>query len=75
MRDRVASSFPRRLNLPSVPTGYPFAAGWTVSEHSVRASSRTRTVGLPPSAREACALATMPPLALKNNSRLRISKI
>ena len=29
---RVASSFLRRLYLPSVFTGSPFAAGWTVSE-------------------------------------------
>ena len=42
----MASSFPRRLYLPSVPTGYPLAAGWAVSEHSVRASSRARTVDL-----------------------------
>ena len=29
---RVASSFPRPLFLPSVSTGSPFAAGWTVNE-------------------------------------------
>ena len=46
MWGRVASSFPRCLYLPSVPTGYPFAAGWAVSERSVRASSRARAVDL-----------------------------
>ena len=38
---------PGRFYLPSVPTGYPFAAGRTVSERSVRASSRARAVDLP----------------------------
>ena len=28
----MASSFPHHLYLPSVSTGFPFAAGWTVSE-------------------------------------------
>ena len=47
MWGRVGSSFPRRLYLPSVATKNQFAAGWGVGEHSVRASSRTRTVDLP----------------------------
>ena len=47
MWGRVASSFSRCLYLPSVANGYAFAAGWIMSEHSVRASSRTRTVNLP----------------------------
>ena len=46
MWGRVASSFPRRIYLPSVSTRYQFAAGWTVGKHSVRVLSRTRTVDL-----------------------------
>ena len=43
---RVASSFPRRLYLPSVSTGSPFAAGWTVSERPTIGSRWVSNRGL-----------------------------
>ena len=42
----VASSFPRRLYLPSVSTGSPFAAGWTVSERPTIGSRWVPSRGL-----------------------------
>ena len=37
MRGRVASPFPRQLYPPCVALEYLFTAGWTGSEHSIKA--------------------------------------
>ena len=43
---RVAGTFPRRLYLPNVSTGSPFAAGWTVSEPPIIGSGWVPNRGL-----------------------------
>ena len=42
----VTSSFPRRLYLPSVSTGSPFAAAWTVCKRSNRCATRPYLLGI-----------------------------